>query len=208
LSDYGYLTTAHACGGSLTVIGETMTLSDALAPNGVGFHNLLVNGQLIDAGVIAGPVRLVGGGVINTNGVIVSNGNNEPAPNGVIVSNGSNEPAPNGVIVSNGEPCTDGVIVSNGGGMVTNGVIVSNGDGDAIPSLGSAVVVSGEIGFSGYLISASGKANGGTLTGENISITEGGIITGENLLLSGTTIDGGFINMTGALTPVNNAPAN
>jgi hypothetical protein len=192
MCDYGFLTTAHACDGGVTVLGETMTLNNALAPNGVSFHNLLVNGQLIEAGVIAGPVQLVGGGVTNVNGVIVSNGESEPAPNGVIVSNGG--------------PCTNGVIVSNGGETVTNGVIVSNGDGEQ--SAGSAVTVSGEVSFSGYIISASGTANGGTLTGDNISITEGGVITGENLLLSGTTIDGGFMNMSGDLTGVSGTPAN
>lgn len=212
LSDHGFLTVAQAravsCGseGGSTVIGETLNLNDAVAPDGVAVHNVLVNGQLVEVGFIAGSVRFISGSVIGANGVIVSNGGDPTTGNGVIVSNGDGGTESDGVVVSNGSPCLDGVIVSNGDGSTgTNGVIVSNGDGDTGPH---SVIVGDEISASGYVVSASGTANGGTLTGDNLTITDSGVITGQNLLLSGTTIDGGFISVSGTITGISIAPAN
>ena len=51
----------------------------------------------------------------------------------------------------------------------------------------------------------TGTAVGGTLTGDNITITDG-LITGQNLLLSGTTINQGSIS--GTITSVTITPAN
>jgi hypothetical protein len=39
-------------------------------------------------------------------------------------------------------------------------------------------------------------AHGGTLTGDGITVQDG-VITGENLVLSGTTVHGGFIHIIG-----------
>jgi hypothetical protein len=215
ISDYGFLTTAHACGGggsNSTVVGDTLAINNALAPDGVAFRNILVNGQFVEAGVIAGPVQLVSGSVVNANGVIVSNGDGGTESDGVVVGNGG--PCVEGVIVSNGgdpapNPAPNGVIVSNGGdpapNPAPNGVIVSNGDDD--PATNGGAGVGNQIGASGYIVGVSGTANGGTLTGDNITVTDG-IVTGQNLLLSGSTIDGGFITVSGAITSVNSAPAN
>lgn len=190
MSDYGLLTTAHACGADgsgLTVIGQTWTLNHALAPNGVTVQNILVNGQIVEAGVIAGSVQIVSGTVINANGVLV--GNEEPGA----ASSGTDA---YGVLVGNEAPCVQGVLVGNeepsaaSSGANANGVLVGN-----------------EININGLIVGASGTANGGILTGENISIT-GGLITGQNLLLSGATINGGFINMSGTITGGTTAPGN
>jgi hypothetical protein len=190
MSDYGFLTTAHACGADgsgVTVIGQTWTLDQALAPNGVIVQNILVNGQIVEAGVIAGPVQLVSGSVVNANGVLV--GNEEPGA----ATSGTDA---YGVLVGNEAPCLEGVLVGNEEpGAATSGT-------DAY-----GVLVGNEINVNGLIVSASGTASGGILTGDNISIT-GGLITGQNLLLSGATINGGFISMSGTITGVTTAPSN
>jgi hypothetical protein len=181
-SGYGFLITAHACENApATVVSETLTLEGVTAPNGVAVHNITVNGQLIEAGVIASSVQFVDGNVVNANGVVVGNGDGDgegTGPDGVVVGNGDGDgTGPDGVVVGNGGPCTNGVVVGN------------------------------DITVSGYIVSSTGEVNGGTLTGDNISITNG-VITGENLLLSGATINGGFISISGTITAIQITPTN
>jgi hypothetical protein len=193
LSDYGFLTRVHASAGSCaTVVGGALTIDNARAPNGVVVANIIVNGQLIEAGVIAGSVQLVNSDVTNANGIIVGNGGDPTETDGIIVGNGA--------------PCIDGIIVGNGGDPTqTDGIIVGNGGDPTVPN---GIIVGNGIGVSGYIVSASGTAIGGTLTGDNITVTDGGVITGHNLLLSGSTIDGGFINVSGTITGVSITPVN
>jgi hypothetical protein len=187
MSDYGFLTTAHACGGGdSTVTGGTLTLDNALAPDGVAFSNILVDGQIVEAGVIAGPVRFVSGSMVNSTGVLVGNEVSSAQPSG------SNT---YGVLVGNEAPCTAGVLVGN---ELTAGASIPLASGGAA-TLG--VLVGNELTFSGLIISSSGTANGGILTGDNISIS-GGVITGQNLLLSDSTVNGGFSTMSGTVTGV------
>ncbi|MFL6337326.1 MAG: hypothetical protein ACJ754_28840 [Pyrinomonadaceae bacterium] len=194
MSGYGFLTTAHACGGSggSTVIGNTLLINNALAPDGVAFRNILVNGQIIEAGVIAGPVQFVSSSVVNANGVIV--GNEVPGAQ----PSGSDD---YGVLVGNEVPCTDGVLVGNE---------VPNGGGGA-PVGGNpatlGVLVGNELNVNGLIVSSSGTATGGILTGDNLTVS-GGVITGQNLLISGSTIDGGFISMSGSITGVSTPSGN
>lgn len=193
MSDYGYLTTAHACGngnGPATVVGETLTIDDALAPEGLVVHNIVVNGQFVENGIIAGSVRFVGGEVVNANGVIVGN----EVPGGASshdndVQGGNETPCLNGVLVGNETP---GANPGGNGAPTSNGVLVGN-----------------EIKItSGVIVSASGMAEGGTLTGDELTVTAGGIITGRNLILSGTTLNGGYINISGTITGIKITPAN
>ena len=187
LRGYKFLTSAHAqespCGETPTTV-DTLSLDNVLAPDGVAVHNIYVNGQLIESGVIANSVRFVDGSVVNADGVVV--GNEGPAD-------------ADGVVVGNEAPCFNGVVVGN-----ERPDDPGDGDGASGPD---GVVVGNEANVSGYIVNASGRANGGALTGDNINITNG-VITGQNLLLSGSTIDGGIINITGTITGVNITPAN
>lgn len=187
MSDYGLLTTAYACGsdgGSVTVLGESWTLDHALAPDGVAFQSVVVNGQILEAGVIASPVNFVGGSVVNTNGVLVGN---------EIAGGGSSGVSSNGVLVGNESPCVNGVLVGNEG-QITGSTTDPKG-----------VLVGNEVTVTGYIINASGTVSGGILTGDNISISNG-VVTGQNLVLSGATLGGGTINMSGAITGVSTSP--
>src|SRR5215204_398493 len=103
LRGYRLLTRAHAqtspCasqGGGVTLVSETVDIGQGISLNGLAVRNVLVNGQLVPEGVIAGGVRLLGGEVNGANGVIV--GNDSPVINGVIVGNDA-PTAANGVIV-------------------------------------------------------------------------------------------------------------
>jgi hypothetical protein len=187
MTDYGLLTTAHACGSdgsSVTVLGESWTLDHALAPDGVAFQSIVVNGQILEAGVIASPVNFVSGSVVNAQGVLVGNEVGGVQPPGT---------SSNGVLVGNETPCMDGVLVGNEGQI----------SGSSTDPKG--VLVGNEVNVTGVIVDSSGTASGGILTGDNISISNG-VLTGQNLVLSGATLSGGVISMSGAITEVSTSP--
>ncbi|MBV8856937.1 MAG: hypothetical protein JOZ02_08415 [Acidobacteria bacterium] len=184
LSGYRLLTSAHAqattCdgpGGDGTVVTDSVNIVDGLILSGITTRNVTVNGTVLGQAVIAGSVHLADATVVNSTSLIQTSG----------------------VIVGSDILCTDGVIVGSDGVIVgsdtpgpsRNGVIV--GSDSPTPNL------------SGVTGDTSGTAVGGTLTGDDITITDG-VITGHNLLLSGTTIDQGSVS--GTITSVTITPAN
>ncbi|HEX8292515.1 MAG TPA: hypothetical protein VF570_12210, partial [Pyrinomonadaceae bacterium] len=145
LRGYRFLTSAHAqarpCQGRGLHIGQGIGLS------GITVRNIIVNGQLVEEGVIAGSVLVVDSTGYNVKGVIV--GNDLPSANGVIV--GNDRPSANGVIVGNDGPSANGVIVGNDRPSA-NGVIVGND-----------VIASG-----GTLTGDGVTVTGGVITGQNL----------------------------------------
>ena len=132
LSGYKFLTSAQAqtdpCSGrGVTVVSDDIHIGEGLSLSGIAVRNVLVNGQLVEEGVIAGSVLIVDSAVNDAEGVIV--GNDAPLLNGVIV--GNDIPSPNGVIVGN-DVNVSGTIIStgstaNGGTLTGDGVTVTGG---------------------------------------------------------------------------------
>jgi hypothetical protein len=182
LSGYRLLTRVHAqegarCAGR-PVVSDAVVVEDGLILSGITVRNVNVNGTFLEQAVIVGSVHLVNALVEGSTSVIHADG--------VIV--GSDAQCANGVIVGSDVASPSGVIVGSDR-PTPNGVIV----GSDRPALSG---VSGE---------ATGTAVGGTLTGDDIAITDG-FITGQNLLLSGATIDQGSIS--GSITSISVRPAN
>ena len=191
LSGYRLLTRVHAqegtCGGSVII-------QDGLILSGITVRNIVVNGSVLEQAVIAGSVQLIDATVegppigIEADGVIIGSGDS-PVSNGVIIGSGD-------------RPCSNGVIIGSGDRPVPNGVIIGSGDR---PAPNGVIIGSGNATIYGMTGETTGTAVGGTLTGDNITITDG-LITGQNLLLSGTTINQGSIS--GTITSVTITPAN
>jgi hypothetical protein len=204
LSGYRLLTRVHAqegtCGGSVII-------QDGLILSGITVRNIVVNGSVLEQAVIAGSVQLIDATVegppigIEADGVIIGSGDS-PVSNGVIIGSGD-RPCSNGVIIGSGDrPVPNGVIIGSGDRPVPNGVIIGSGDR---PAPNGVIIGSGNATIYGMTGETTGTAVGGTLTGDNITITDG-LITGQNLLLSGTTINQGSIS--GTITSVTITPAN
>jgi hypothetical protein len=182
LSAYRLLTVAHAegnsCSNGTMLSARQVKIVNGLALGGFAFRAVSVNGQVIGNGVIAGSVVINDTTVAGVNGVLVGDEHTAPTTNGVLVGDDDQHPTTNGVLVGDEEqqPTLTGVLV-----------------GDVV-TIGNAVV------------SIGGTVNGGTLTGDDITITDG-VITGQNLTLTGATINGGPIHIQGAITNVQVSPA-
>ena len=220
LCGYRLLTVAHAGDTCATqdkkVSSKRVKVTSGLALGGVNVRGIIVNGQLIDHGVIASRVLLSDMTAPNARGVLVgddaatpstaTSGEGSLCKDGVLVGDGSPSPASltgvlvgddsqtslNGVLVGDGSP---GVLVGDGSPVTTTGVLV----GDEL--------LSEDITVGDAVISVKGIASGGVLVGDGITIVDG-VITGQNLVLFGTTIKGGAVNILGSVTEVQVSPVN
>src|SRR5215216_4644168 len=155
LGGYRILTRAHAqedtCGSQssyTTVVGNFVKVSEGLVLGGITVRGVVVDGSVLEQGVIAGSVLINDGTVVDTNGVLVSDGS----------------PSPEGVLVSDGAPTSEA-----DGGPCLNGVLVSDG---APTSEASGVLVSDGMTVNGVLVSDGVTTTGGTLTGDNVQVTD------------------------------------
>lgn len=194
LSGFSHLTRAQAQeSGSCGSVSSSTVVINSGVTDGVLVRDIVVNGEMIAQGVIAGSVTIINSSVESANGVLVGGGDSsETNSSGVLVGGGDNTSSGSG----SGSPCVNGVLVGGGdGAATTSGVLVGGGD----------KAESGQVSVDGADVNTSSTFVGGILTGDNIVVTDG-VITGQNLLLSGATIDGGSIN--GTVTAVRITPAN
>ncbi|HEX7317876.1 MAG TPA: hypothetical protein VF297_28490 [Pyrinomonadaceae bacterium] len=202
---YKLLTSAHAqaggnCGGTVggePIVSDTVFVEDALILNSITVHNVTVNGTFVEQAVVVGGVQLVNTTVAGSSS-IYSDSDAVASGNGVLIGSGS--PCTTGVLIGSGSPVPTGVLI--GSGSPTQGGVLIGSDA---PTQGGVLIGSGSPVVSGVTGEATGTTDGGTLTGEDISITDG-FITGRNLLLSGATIDQGSIS--GIITSIRITPAN
>jgi hypothetical protein len=148
---FKFVASAHAqandtCGGAGvgTIAGSPVLIANGIASGGIAVRDVLVNGELVAAGTIAGSVTIVGGDVAEANGVFVG---------GI----GVDDPSQAGVYVG-GAPCTSGVYV----GGDTGGTEVSLG-GAALSSSGTAV--------GGTLTGDNITVTNGVITGQNLLLS-------------------------------------
>ena len=112
-------------------------------------------------------------------------------------------------VVAGSVQLVDATLPGATGAIYANGVYVGGG-GEEEGATGVYVGGGGEeegatgVYVGGVAIVTPGAADGGTLTGDNIQVSNG-VITGQNLLLSGAVIDGGPIGA--AFTTVSVTPA-
>lgn len=168
---------------------KSVKINEGVALNSLTVHGLLIDGQVVARGVIAGDVRIVDstvsaagvvvGDTVSTSGVVVGD---TVSTAGVVVGDTVSVA---GVVVGDTVSVT-GVVV--GDTVSTSGVVV--GDQDQDPSLSG-----GASGLSGVVI-VGGRSSGGMLTGDDITVSNG-VITGQNLVLTGANIKGGAVYAEG-----------
>lgn len=219
LRGYRLLTSAHAQEGSpcgviendVTVVGDTVNIENGLILSGITVRNVTVNGIVLDQAVIAGSVQISDATVVGSTGMVYSE-EADAGPSGVII--GSESPKPNGVIIGSENPCSNGVIIGSESPK-PNGVIIGSespkpngviiGSENPSPSPNGVIIGSERTIIADVTGVATGTAVGGTLTGDDIIVTDG-FVTGQNLLLSGATFNGGSVS--GTITSVTITPTN